>query len=326
MIKKKFINKFIVLILTITFIAILLSQVELGKIVEMLFKLKISYLVLGLVLYAISYFLRALRFYILLNREVQLKALFSIVCIHNLAIILFPARSGELSYIYMLSKRHNKTLGDGAATLLTARIFDFIIILSLFLISTIIVKDLPIIMIRPIEIAGFLVFIGILVLLIFIYQLNRFVSYVRIIAVYLKIDKINLVGYIFSKMDEMIKSFNSLDRDKLLWSGLISLFIWIILYSVTYTAILAMRIDMAFDTFLLASSFYFMISIIPLQGVGGFGTFEGSWAISFIATGIGKEIAISSGFIAHMISIFYSLILFIIGYIMFRRSKISGKI
>jgi len=57
-----------------------------------------------------------------------------------------------------------------------------------------------------------------------------------------------------------------------------------------------------------------MISILPIQGIGGFGTLEGSWAISFMAMGVTKEAAISSGFVMHIISIIYLAILFIIGF------------
>jgi len=56
------------------------------------------YLIAGFVLYACSYLFRALRFHILLNREVGMKNLFSIVCVHNMANNILPARTGELSF------------------------------------------------------------------------------------------------------------------------------------------------------------------------------------------------------------------------------------
>ena len=86
---------FVTLIITIGLLAILFSQIKLSDVVEILTKIKPAYLVIGFILYAFSYFLRALRFHILLNKEVGIKELFSIVSIHNLALNIFPAPRGS---------------------------------------------------------------------------------------------------------------------------------------------------------------------------------------------------------------------------------------
>ena len=57
-----------------------------------------------------------------------------------------------------------------------------------------------------------------------------------------------------------------------------------------------MGINLQLESIFLASTILFMIWILPIQGIGGFGTFEGSWAVSFMAVGVSKEAAISSGF------------------------------
>jgi uncharacterized membrane protein YbhN (UPF0104 family) len=77
-----------------------------------------------------------------------------------------------------------------------------------------------------------------------------------------------------------------------------------------------MDINMQIEAVFLASTILFMLSILPIQGIGGFGTFEGSWAVSFMAVGVSKEAAISSGFLSHIFGIFCILILFIIGFIL----------
>jgi len=116
-------------------------------------------------------------------------------------------------------------------------------------------------------------------------------------------------------MDEMAESFNGIRRDQLIRSALISAMIWIILYSVNYALITAMGINLPLEAVFFASTFFFMISILPIQGIGGFGTLEGSWTISFMAAGVTKEAAISSGFLVHLIQIFYLIALFLIGFI-----------
>lgn len=325
LLKKQILLKLIAVIITIALVAILLSQINAGDVMDMLAKIKPAYLILGFVLYTMSYFFRALRFHILLNKEVGIKELFSIVSVHNMALNIFPARSGELSYIYLLKKRNNKNVGEGAATLLTARMLDIISLSLLFLISIMFSHDLPEIMIKVLPIVGFFLFMVILALLMFIYFSHGFIERLRGISVYLRLNEMDALKYFFRKMDEMAECFSHIQRGQFIKSAIVSAAIWIILYSVNYTLIIAMGIDLPFETVFLASTFFFMTSILPIQGIGGFGTLEGSWAISFMAMGVSKEAAISSGFVMHIISIIYLAILFVFGFTILNKKQISDK-
>lgn len=301
------------IIVTIALIAILLSQIKMGDVIATLADIEPLYLVIGCGVYVLSYFFRALRFHILLNKEVGIKDLFNIVCIHNMVNSILPARTGELSYVYLLKKRHNKTAGAGAATLITARLFDMITILMLFFISTLFVStrfDTPA-EVRWMIIA--LMFMVVLMLIITISQGHAFVMLLRKIAIHLGMDKIRILDYVFRKMDEATESFSEMHRGTFVWSALVSIVLWLVLHSVNYTLIIAMGIDMTFWTVLFASTFALTTTILPVQGIGGFGTIEGGWAIGFIIMGVPKEVAISSGFSVHIILISYILILGLIG-------------
>ncbi len=321
----KILTAIITLIITIVLVTFLLSQINIGDVGDLLIKIKPIYIFAGFVMYAIGYIMRSLRFHILLNRNVGLKNLFSIVCIHNMAISIFPMRSGELSYIYFLTKRHNRTVGEGAATLIVARLLDTITISVFFFISTILMPNNPDTLFRTLQVIAFLLFVLVLILILLMYYGNRFISMLRIISFHLRIRKINIVDYVFRKMDEMVKSLNSISRNQFIWSTFLSFLIWIILYTVNYILVIAMGINISFFNYFLATTIFFMTPIIPVQGIGGFGTLEGGWTIGFIAAGIPKEIAISTGFLAHIIAIFYSLILFLIGFTGLKEKQISNK-
>lgn len=323
--KRKIYSIFMAIILTIALLAILFSQIELSDVIKILAQIKPIYLIAGFILYTASYVLRAWRLHILLNKEVGLKELFSIVCIHNAALNVFPARSGELSYIYLLNKRHKRTAGEGAASLITIRIMDIITISLFFFISIIITQDLPVILMNATKITGIFLFFIVLFILIFISNCDRFVYLLRNISIYLKLNKKKSVNYIFNKLNEMSETFKKLTPRLFIESMIISFFIWILLYSVLYAMLEAMGIKVALPLFLLASTFFLMTSIIPVQGIGGFGTMEGGWAISFIAVGMTKDVAISSGIIMHIISIIYLILLFIIGFAGLHEKQILDK-
>ena len=296
-------------IITLVLIAILISQIEVADVADSLTGIEPVYLVAGFGLYILSYFFRALRFHILLNREVGIKDLFNIVCIHNMVNNLLPARTGELSYVYLLKNRHNKTAGAGAATLITARLFDMVTILMLFFISTLFVSTIFDMAVEARWIAITLMVGIMLAMLVIIYRGYLFVISLRSIANYLGMWKLPFIDYIFRKMDETIESFSDMRRGTFVWSALVSILIWIALYSMTYTLIIAMGIDMTFWTVLFASTFALITMILPVQGIGGFGTMEGGWAVGLITMGVTKEVAISSGFSYHIIILIYFLIL-----------------
>lgn len=322
---KRIFSIFTGIIITTGLFAILFSQIELNDVFEILKKIQPIYLVAGFIFYAACFFLRALRLHFLLNREISVKELFSIVCIHTMALNVLPARSGELSYIYLLKKLHKRTAGEGAASLITIRIMDIITISLFFFLSIILTHDLPPIVMNAIKIIGiFLVFI-ILFILIFIWNCSRFVYAMRNISIYLKVNEKKSFYYIFNKLDEMSDTFNKLTRKLFIQSMIISFSIWILLYFGIYAQLEAMGISVVLAPFLLASTFFLMTSIIPIQGIGGFGTLEGGWALSFMAVGVAKDVAISSGIIMHIISIIYLILLFLIGYVGLKERQISDN-
>ncbi len=317
--------KIIAAILTIALLAILLSHINASYVVDMLKKIKPLYLIAGFIFSIASYLFKALRLHILLNREIGMKELFSIVCFHTVALNILPARSGEFSFIYLLNKRHKRTAGEGAASLITIRIMDIITVSLFFFISIILTHDLPPIVMNSIKIISIFLFFTVLFILMFIWNCDGFVHWLKNISCHLKVNDKKSVSYIFKKLDEMSGTFKKLSRMQFIESMIISICIWIMLYLILYTQIKAMGINMHFEEFLLASTFFLMTSIIPIQGIGGFGTLESGWAISFMAVGVAKDVAISSGIIMHIISIIYLILLFIIGFIGLHEKKISDK-
>jgi uncharacterized protein (TIRG00374 family) len=310
-------------VITIALVAILLSQIQIADVITTLAGIDPLYLIVGFAFYVCSYFFRALRFHILLNKEVGLRDLFNIVCVHNMVNNILPARTGELSYIYLLKKLHNKETGEGIATLFVARVFDFISISLFFFISALMIQDLPTIILNVIVgIAAFLVLI-VIFLITLLYFEDSFLNLVRNFFSRFNWDKKYFGDYLLRKGEETVVSF-----EKIKTSGkvtvitliLVSFGIWMSLYSLNYILVGAMNINLGYFVVLLASTFAIFTTVLPIQGIGGFGTIEGGWAVGFIAVGLTREVAISSGFGYHIIIWIYFLILGCGG--LFRMSKV----
>ena len=86
------IAKIAAVVITIALVTIRLLQIKISDIITTLAGITPLYLIAGFVLYIGSYFFRALRFHILLNGEVGLRDLFSVVCVHNMVNNILPTQ------------------------------------------------------------------------------------------------------------------------------------------------------------------------------------------------------------------------------------------
>jgi uncharacterized protein (TIRG00374 family) len=308
-------KKLITVLVTFLLLGIVLSQIRIEDLITTIKSINKTYLILGFFLYILSYVLRGLRFHILLDKKISLPDLFHIVCVHNMVNSILPARSGELSYIYILKKYHDKSTGEGVATLMVARVLDFITISLLFFVSSLFVSDLPEMFSSIIWLV--ISFTGLLAifLIVLLYAGEIFMRFANAIFTAFKLDKNVLVNFFLGKAKEVVDSFKNIKNSgKMMELCIISVIIWLTLYSLNYTLIKSLDINIGFFEVLLASTFVVFMSVLPIQGLGGFGTYEVGWTIGFIGIGLSKELAINSGIVVHIIGIVYYVLLGLYGY------------
>jgi len=308
--KKQLFAKISAVVIAVVLVVILLFQISIGDIARTLASIEPSYLTIGFVLYIFSYFFRTLRFHILLNKKLSIIDLFSIVCVHNMANNILPARTGEVSYVYLSKKLHNISVGEGVASLMVARIFDFITICFLFFVSTILIRDLPEIVSKIIwVIVGLSVFV-LLLFLAFVLFGEISVDMIRKVANGINALRFPFIHYLLRKGDETAQSLKLMNSKKLFTGVFVtSIMIWCFQYSTLYILANAMSISLTVWCMIFAITFVFFTTILPIQSIGGFGVIEGGWALGFMIMGISKEMAISSGFGFHIVLLIFALVL-----------------
>jgi hypothetical protein len=299
-------------LITIVLLAILLSQVSVADVVTTLTSINPLYLVAGFFLYAFSYFFRALRFWILLDGELSLKDLFRVVCVHNMVNSVLPARTGELSYVYLLKKVHQRSVGDGVATLVVARMFDIVVIVIFFLLVLQFMGDTPSALVGFAWVGGITIVGVITVLILLLYFGRTLFSGVKSLFEKYDVVRWNLGKYLLAKAEETVDCLDRIKSPglfKYVQVLLVSCGIWLSLYLLIYLLVIGMDISVGFLAALFASTFAIISTVLPVQGIGGFGTIEGAWTIGFMLVGLAKADAISSGFIYHIVVILYFIIL-----------------
>lgn len=276
---------------SILLLILILLNLDFSKLKDFLFKADILFLVLSFFIYVFSFFFRALRWKIMIE-NISLKRLFSVVAIHTLSNNVYPARSGELSFIYLL-KDFNKSFI--ASVLLVARLTDILCIALLFCLSLFFLTVnnnywffLPVIM---------CLILLILCSVIFAERLLPSKGY---------------IGKIKNFVIDMKNALFDLEK-KLLPIFICSFIIWIVKYIAFYFLAISIfksfGFTISFWQLVFGVSFSELTTVLPFHNIGGFGTFEAGWAGAYIILGFHRKLAVTSGFIFHSLLLIFSALL-----------------
>lgn len=320
MIQKKTVYKIATILLAIVFVVLLLSQISIEDIRNTLFSLNPFILAAGFSLYVVAYLLRAFRFSLLLNRTIRIRDIFPIVCVHGMTVNLLPSRAGEVSYIYLLKKIHGRTTGEGIATLVAARIFDFIVLILLLLTAGLFVHNVPDVFQDFMWIVSVFLFFLLGILISLLYHGKRVLHLLSTIFQRFNLERTKLARFIVRNGDEIIHSFQSINvrRDGPLLC-LISILIWLISYSNFYLILLGLGINIPFQNFIFGAVLILLAGVIPTPNIAGFGTGQAIFTLVFVPLGIPFEGAIVSAFSWHIVLIVFTIILGIFGTVMLKK-------
>lgn len=299
------------ILISIVLVWYLIAQIEIGAIIKTLKDVPPGLVLLGFAFYALSYLFRALRFKVLLQKEISLVTLFNIVSVHNMWTNLLPFRAGELSYLYLLKKRGGvESYVTGVPSLILSRVFDLMAISFLFICSFIRVKNLP----GELRTTGLVLIVlvtGALTLVFFlIWKKERFLAEVKTFILRFHLERFLLVQKILGRGKEVIEGFEAAKgRGIGIVSFILSILIWVSINAVNFFLIKAVGIDMTIWQIIFMSTFFILFSFLPINGYAGFGTSEAIWVLLVRNFGVTTEKAISSGFAAHVLSLFIFMVI-----------------
>ncbi len=299
----------IILIISIFLMWFLLTKITIDDIKTVFSKVNPLYLILGFFIYIFSYIFRSIRFYFLLGKKIGIKALFLIVCVHNMINMILPARTGELSYIYLL-KEHNIPLEERITTLAIARMFDFIIIASFFLVSVLFLRKLPGIILSVFWVIAICLIALVILLCGLLYFGDTFKRAVNKLAIKLKMHRFKTTNLIIKIIEDTILSFKIIkSRRIMLKTVILSIFIWMTLSLLFFLYTKAFQIELEFFEIIVIVSLIALLPLLPFYGAGGFGTTEATLTIFFMAFSITESVAIVASFGIHIVALIYIFIL-----------------
>lgn len=317
---KKIVNFVVGLLVTIFLVWFLLKQISVRDILGIFNELPILFILLAFLFYTGSLLLRSVRFKVLIE-ELPFRRMFDMVCVHNMMLNILPARTGEVSFIYLVKKTGLRGT-KAVAALVISRIFDFISLSLLFLLFALFIERVSIAMGEVIDFIILFALLLIICLLFVVYFGNLSLKIIRKLVAILGIGRLRGVPFLMEKIEFLIKSFEIVRLNKKFSVILfVSILIFVAQFLMMYVLIIGMDITIPFISMFTAIALFSIVSSIPIQSLAGLGTFEGFWTLSFVLVGLDKSLSISSGFVQHILLIVFFLILGFYGMLQIKLKK-----
>jgi len=303
-------KKIISLVVTLALVALLLTQIDFIQAGDIVTKIVWPYLLVAFVFYFIGVCLRAWRWQVLIpSKKISFLNSLKITLGYTFFCNLMPFRSGELSFVYFIKKRENIAVAEGLSVLLVARFFDLLAVAISFLIGFI--------LLNPDYIPSDKIYLSCVILglvtIAVLFYLDRLIKTVISLMRRAGLTKFQLGAKLATKLEEVAASIKAIRSLPVYLINLLISFLWLASASLMIVVFFrALNIDFAWLKTVLGLIFSQLVSFLPIQGLWDFGTYETGWAIGFGLLGLGKEASIISGFMVHLFSLAYLLILIII--------------
>ena len=333
--KKKIIIRAVNIAVAVIFgfvlVIFLLRDLDLADIREAFLGMYVPSLLVFIAINFSDTFFRAYRKKILIGSDrINMFDMFFTNLIRNAFNMVLPARTGELSYVYVLNKKFKFPVEIGMSTLLVAMIFDLVIVFSLIIIAFIMVmittgfQDLIASPWTIILIAIVLLSVFMLILFHLSKVINLFIKGINKILVHYRIGKNKTIQLLYLKLVETNKNIEIIQRRKIYAKVYFSsLAIRIMKFSSYYILIHAILRPMGYSfsdldywIILLATIAAEISAVLPTHALAGFGTYEGAFVgTAVLLNFVGFELARIVAFSYHITILIFSISLGILSMI-----------
>lgn len=311
--KKRLFYILLSFVVSTVLIWILLSQIETKDLVQTFSRIYFPAFLAFMAIALAGVVLRSWRYrWLLKPYPISWENIILVTFIRNLFVDLFPARIGSLSYIYLLNKRLNFSFEVATSTLVIAIIFDFITLSPFLFVSFFAVgiasPNLPL---STLLLASLIFF---LVICLILWKISQIFSLLgkglSFLSRSLRLESQKWVR-ISSEKIQLIKDHlvQSKKRKILFPLFFLSLFIrlakygslYFLLYSLLRSHGLSLE-RISFWKTILGTTGAELTSALPVKGIGGFGTWESAWALTFRLMNFDSRLAILSGIGVHLLT------------------------
>lgn len=317
--KKTLTNIVLPVLVTVGIIYIFFKDISLNDIKTGFLRIPLSYLLAFVILSMAATLLRALKYHILLSKKLKFFDVFLITLVRNFSVDLLPARTASLVFYSWLTKKKGIALEEGASSFVVSVFYDGFA-LSVMLGSLVFFLDTG--MDRRAMYAGMgIIFVISVTAIFFAEPILRFILKFKPLHRFAKLTRF------FQNVADYLSQHKS--PGERLYVFFLSLVIRLLKYVFVYILFEGIvHLGFSLENFALFSfglAGTELSALLPIQGLGGFGTWELAFAVIFKALAIPAANIKAAGFVIHITTqvweYFIGLIAF--GYLFVKKNERS---
>jgi uncharacterized membrane protein YbhN (UPF0104 family) len=289
-------------VISAVLVAWLLRDLGLGAVVDVLRGVWVPGLLMGVVAFAIMTVGRVARYWVLLETPPPVGPLTLVVVVRNMTGDLLPTRLGTLVYVWLVNTRLGVPVAHAFASFFLALVLDMVAIAPLLLGALLVVGF-------GWESTGLLAMLSLGLLLVSVIALVLLAPGLRLAGRLLQAavpSATRLPGLALETADQV----DAVRARRALWPAVALSFVvrvakfgghYLILQSVL------LPLDVAWGSLGFIESFLGVAgaelsSMLPIAGLGAFGTWEAAFALGFSQLGLTFDQAVLAGFSTHILS------------------------
>lgn len=304
--RTKWIRRAVGLLGTAGLLGLLSTQLDAARAWDAMRRADLRWVAAGFVFYLGLIAVRSVR-YRLIAPEIPLRVLLAVHGVHVLLLRVMPFRTGELGFAWLMRRAGASGVSRSLVGLLMLRILDVAALLVTFAIGLVAfgqasfaeghVAVWPALLIGAVALAAPLYLRGALRL-----GMQTMDGGLRVTGL--------------SNIERVAKLATSV-RDAVAWAQDVSMRTLVhatawtavqitVNYAVCYAALAALHIEVSLAQTVLGSTGSVLGGLLPLAGVGNFGTLETGWALGFASVGVPRADAVASAFAFSVFSFSYA--------------------
>jgi len=294
----------VLIILSVGLTVYLLRLIDPAEVLRVLYGFPPAYLLGGFGLFVLGHFVRSARMGALLSGRVPASGMFRIMALQTAAVGLLPLRAGEFSLLYLLKSEHDIPYPDSTAALFIAKALDFLVVVTLFVVSAGTLEVVPEYYATLLPWAGGLFFI----VAISLFMMGKAKG------LYARLPGMFRQGRVMQGVESVANSLSTIRSRKLLAVTLFfSLVLWCLLYGSSFLVIRGVGLDLGLAEMVFLTTSMTLFLNLPVHAPGSVGTAEAMWVAVVSQMGIPVEQGISTGFASHIVTIVYTAVFMLYG-------------
>ena len=318
---KKIVTNFVIPVgITAVIFYLFFRDISLTDIKENFFKIPLSFILAFIFLSLLGTVLRAYKYHILLSKKLEFKDVFLITLVRNFSVDLLPARTAALLFYSWLTKKKGIPLEEGASSFVVSVFYDALA-LSFMLGGLIFFLETGVN--RWAIYAGMGMIFAISIVMIFFAE-----TIIRLVLKLKLTGRFPKLGGTLEKIEVYLGRHKKNSERLLVFS--LSLAVRVVKYVfifILFQGVVHIGGGLStFATFSFGLAGTEMSSLLPIQGLGGFGTWELAFSLIFKALEIPASNLKEAGILIHIITQAWEyLIGFAALFYLFIKTKSSHK-